>query len=52
MKTFLEKAKVLHSHTQKNVFFKSDIAVIELIFNICIIIIIIIFIFSIIILLL
>ena len=32
MKTFLEKAKNLHSHTHENVFFKSDIAVIELIF--------------------
>ena len=32
MKTFLEKAKNLHSHTYENVFLKSDIAVIELIF--------------------
>ena len=32
MKTFLEKAMVLHLHTHENVFLKSDIAVIELIF--------------------
>ena len=32
MKTFLEKAKNLHSHTHENVLLKSDIAVIELIF--------------------
>ena len=32
MKTFLEKAKNLHSHTHENVFLKSDIAVIEHIF--------------------
>ena len=28
MKTFLGKAKVLHSHTHENVFLKSDIPVI------------------------
>ena len=40
MKTFLEKDKNLHSHVHENVFFlKSDIAVIELYFNIYIIII-------------
>ena len=32
MKTFLEKAKNLHSHTHENSFLKSDIAVIELMF--------------------
>ena len=32
MKTFFKKAKNLHSHTHENVFLKSDIAVIELIF--------------------
>ena len=32
MKTFLEKDKNLHSHTHENAFFKSDIAVIQLIF--------------------
>ena len=32
MRTFLEKAKNLHSHTHENDFLKSDIAVIELIF--------------------
>ena len=29
MKTFLEKGKNLHSHTNENVFLKSDIAAIE-----------------------
>ena len=32
LKTFLEKDKNLHSHTHENVFFKSDTAVIGLIF--------------------
>ena len=32
MKTFLEKAKVLHSHTHENVFLKSDLAVTEITF--------------------
>ena len=32
MRTFLENAKNLDSHTHENVFLKSDIAVVELIF--------------------